>query len=43
MKYAPEFFPLPTDVDADFSGFVIYTANGRFSDQSPSFCVMMVL
>jgi hypothetical protein len=43
MKYAPEFFAAPSDVDADFSGFVIYTANGLFSDQSPSFSVLMVL
>lgn len=43
MKYAPEFFPLPTDVDADYCGIVVYTANGHFADRSPSFSILMVL
>jgi len=45
MKYAPEYFavPHPDDLDVEICGFVIYTANGQFFDNSPSFCVMMVL
>ena len=42
-RYAPQFFPMPDDIDTGYCGYVVYTANGRFSDQSPSFSVMMVL
>jgi hypothetical protein len=43
MTYAPQFFAAPTEIDVDHIGFVIYTANGHFADQSPSFSIMMVL
>ena len=42
-RYAPQFFPTPVEVETGYCGVVVYTANGRFSDQSPSFSVMMVL
>jgi hypothetical protein len=40
MKYAPQFFAMS---EAEYAGIVVYTANGHFADQSPSFSVMMVL
>lgn len=43
MSYAPQFFPAPVEVETGYSGIVVYTANGKFADQSPSFSVMMVL
>ena len=42
-RYAPEFFPMPDEIETGYSGIVVYTANGHFADQSPSFSVMMVL
>ena len=42
MTYAPEYFPAP-EFYTSFSGFVVYTANGQFPENSPSYSVLMVL